>query len=352
MGIYTGGFYSGINYHTFAIPDDTLTPAEPDPTTGIRISNIDDYLVGLIDRHGIDSVVSIFMVPVAFCDVPGNVGSGNQLRENTARPVTLTQTVSRPTMIDGYTPRNKKLLTYPYRFLCVDTLDQSHNYRYELFNGGVISFEMSCAINPNPDICIAPIGYNTVGNDTNYTESVTMGGMPQCAYAIDSYRAWLAQKATGEILSLAAQVGGAAASLAMGNPVGGVLGIVGAANTVNSMVVEATQGAKARGTQSGTTNVAMRAKQPYFKRMCITRQYARMIDDYFDRYGYSCCRTKVPNRNVRLHWTYTKTQDVSISGGVPADDMKKIKSIYNKGVTFWRNPAEVGNYSLNNIPLT
>lgn len=351
MGIYTGGFYSGLTYHTFSIPDDVLTPVG-------GVSNIDDYLLGLIDQHGIDSIVSIFMVPTIFVDAVPNIGSGYPLRDNTARPVTQIYTITRKNTLDGYTPRNKKLLTYPYNFLCVDALDQSKNYRYELFGGGATCiFEFSCAVNPNPDIMIAPRDYNGSGTSgstgvANYTESLTIAGMPQCAYAIDSYRAWLAQKATGEILSLAAQAGGAAASIAMGNPVGGVLGIVGAANTVNSMVMEATQGAKPRGTQSGPTQIGMRAKKPYFKHMCVTAQYARMIDDYFDRFGYSTCRVKVPNRNVRQNWTYTKTQDVSISGSVPADDMKKIKAIYDKGITFWNSPLNVGNYSLSNRPLT
>ena len=356
MGIYTGGFYSGITYHTFAIPNDVLTPAQPDPDTGLQVSFIDDYIIGLIDQNGIDSIVSIFMVPAAFVDAVPNIGSGYPLRENTARPVSVNVTVSRQVGLDGYSPRNKKLLTYPYHFLCVDTLDQSKNYRYELFYGSV-AFQMSCAINPNPDITIAPVGYNGYGNngsttDPNYTEAVTISGMPQCAYAIDSYRAWLAQKATGEVLGLAAQAGAAAGSFAMGNIPGGVLGIVGAANTVNSMVIEATQGAKPRGTQSGTTQVAMRAKQPYFKHMCVTAQYAAMIDDYFDRFGYACCRIKVPNRNVRVSWTYTKTKNCTISGDIPADDMEKIRSIYDNGITFWRSPLDVGNYSKNNSVMT
>jgi hypothetical protein len=82
--------------------------------------------------------------------------------------------------------------------------------------------------------------------------------------------------------------------------------------------------------------------------MGVTEQSAKMIDDFFDRFGYATKRIKIPNRNVRPHWTYTKTLDVAIRGNVPVDDMRKIKAIYDNGITFWRNGSEVGNYSLDN----
>ena len=44
-----------------------------------------------------------------------------------------TVTFNKPTtlMNNGYSPRNKKLLYYPYNFFNVDTCDDNRNYRYE-----------------------------------------------------------------------------------------------------------------------------------------------------------------------------------------------------------------------------
>jgi hypothetical protein len=73
-----------------------------------------------------------------------------------------------------------------------------------------------------------------------------------------------------------------------------------------------------------------------------------MIDDFFTMYGYAVRRCKIPNRSSRPHWNYVKTIGCCITGSVPADDMRKICSIYDAGITFWKNGNEVGNYSLNN----
>ena len=68
-------------------------------------------------------------------------------------------------------------------------------------------------------------------------------------------------------------------------------------------------------------------------------------------YGYATKKIKVPNTNVRENWTYTKTKNCVVKSNAPADDVKKICSIYDKGITFWRNPANVGNYNLSNNPI-
>ena len=83
----------------------------------------------------------------------------------------------------------------------------------------------------------------------------------------------------------------------------------------------------------------------------IRQEYAKIVDEYFTRYGYATKRNKIPNRNVRPHWTYTKTIGCTITGSMPADSARKICDIYNTGITFWNNPTELGNYSLNNSPV-
>lgn len=82
--------------------------------------------------------------------------------------------------------------------------------------------------------------------------------------------------------------------------------------------------------------------------MEITAEYAEIIDNFFEHFGYAVKKNKVPNMSSRPHWNYVKTGDTYITGNCPADALNKIISIFQNGVTFWKVPSEVGNYSLNN----
>lgn len=82
--------------------------------------------------------------------------------------------------------------------------------------------------------------------------------------------------------------------------------------------------------------------------MEITAEYAEIIDNFFERFGYAIKKNKVPNMSSRPHWNYVKTGDTYIKGDCPADSLNKIISIFQNGITFWKVPSEVGNYSLNN----
>ena len=76
-----------------------------------------------------------------------------------------------------------------------------------------------------------------------------------------------------------------------------------------------------------------------------------MIDDYFTMYGYATNRCKIPNYSARPHWNYLKTRNVNLTGSVPANAMKHLCQIYDNGITFWKNPSEVGDYNLDNSPV-
>lgn len=327
---YIGGLYTGLEYVGALVNNSE------------QVANLDSYLNSLVSANKQDSVVSIFMMPTKFYTT-------------SSMPVVEVMAVERPTKLaGGYTPRNNKLLTYPYSFLTIDCVNDSKNYKFELSkinNGSRINFAITCGMSPNVEIVCCPIHYNGAGEDElNYTEELVMTGFPQCAFTIDAFRAWLAQKSVGDILGLTATAMGAGAAFATGNIHTGAMLSIGAAQQINSTVIEATKGSTARGTQGSSTLTATRGKNFYVKFMSVTINYARMIDDFFDRYGYAIDRITAPNRSSRPHWNYIQTRDCSITGSVPVDDMRKICSIYDKGVTFWKKGSEVGNYSLDNRP--
>lgn len=359
MGIYNGGIYSGIEYAFFEIKE----------TNGVlKVVGMDDFINEKVRARGSQSLLSIFMIPKVFCvtenhtdpDVSGSVYRG--LKSGTSVYDTgKAMIANKPITIGSYRPRNLKLLTYPFSALVCDTLDNSKTYRYEYFTDtdvDTVNFFMLCTINPVPNILVVPVAYNNGVSMTddvaeqimmNFTESVGLSGMPQCAFTIDSYRAWLAQQMPTQVANLASSAGSTIASAiisdgaSLGTPSGvGSLASVG--GQITNMYIGSHQGDKAGGTQNGSTEVGARAKMPYLKHIAVTEEYAKILDEYFDMYGYSCERVKVPNRNVRAHWTYTQTRDCRVDGNVPNDDLAKIRSIYNKGITFWKYAGEVGKY--------
>lgn len=347
------GLYTGLKYGVYNID------------VGSGVSDADDFLQDAIDNNAADSIVSIVMVPQAVANTAQTAGSPFNIQQGITRPTAFQDT-------NAYSPRNKKLLSYPYKFISVDTMTDAKDYRYEYFKvtNSKVWFRVYCALAPNPEIVVVPEYYGKPTAQTqhfNVCESVSMTGYPQCAFTIDSYRAWLAQSALPDVSAIAATGlttlgagGAAAAGIAAGAAASTValpvvaaaaagVGLVGA---ISSTINKATKGAKSRGTQGSSTLTAMRQMHPHFRLMSITTYQARILDDYFDRYGYVCGRIAVPNRAARPHWTYIKTQSVNIYGAIPTADLTKIKAIYNRACTFWIHGWEVGLYNIDNRPVT
>lgn len=82
--------------------------------------------------------------------------------------------------------------------------------------------------------------------------------------------------------------------------------------------------------------------------MSIRYEYAKRIDDYFSMFGYKVNSIKVPETHSRENWNYIQTIDVNIDGAIPSDDMRKLKSIYNNGVTLWHKPNNFCHYEMSN----
>ena len=71
----------------------------------------------------------------------------------------------------------------------------------------------------------------------------------------------------------------------------------------------------------------------------------RMAKQAAEAYGYKINEVKVPNRAARPCYTYVKTIGCAVEGQLPADDAKKIQSIFDTGIRFWKSSATFGNYN-------
>ena len=84
------------------------------------------------------------------------------------------------------------------------------------------------------------------------------------------------------------------------------------------------------------------------RRMSVRAEYARRIDEYFSALGYATNRVKIPNITGRRNWNYVKTIGCYIEADIPQADLNEIKSMFDKGITLWHNPATFADYSQNN----
>lgn len=266
--------------------------------------------------------------------------------------------------LDGYMPKNKKLYTHPYNEVyATNNQGKDQVYRMEFFNSQDCEFITFGDVSCNPSIIHVPKAYlQRQGYDPAMNESwefiMQLSGFPQISFNTDAFKAWLAQSAS----NLAASAfGGSMAALAGGNPnvgmntaVGVVSGVgsLGAKALIQSAIPQAGMARTAHAASATMTMAALGELRIFYYYRTITAQYAKMIDDYFTMFGYACNQVKVPNINARPHWTYCKTFNCEIDGDIPHDDKKKICDIFNNGITHWKDWTEMGNYSLDNSPVT
>ena len=327
-----------------------------------------DVLKRVLDSVGkvgkIDAIIGTFVY-----DVSLGAGTGAQVIGYTGASRTL-----------PIAPKNKKLYTYPY---CCNVLvadGQSVELRYELFNNHTPTFAIRSTFGANYKALCNPTNYE--GMATDLLHSVSIGNMPVLPFIRDYFQNWWAQNGAstiyGTIPAVGKFIGGigkafmptssdyyvSAHGVGINKPI-----LVGETkyNNMKEGLGQAVEGAYEIGEtlvkvyeQSvipdslvGTVNasdVTYFSGLKGFYNYCrtIRPEYINIIDEYFDRFGYATHVNKIPNRNVRPHWTYTKTRGCNLVGGAPASALSVISSVYNKGITFWKNGNEIGNYELDN----
>lgn len=383
VGGVDSGIYTGLTKNLF-----TYDPSNPKAC----VQDANAVIEAATKANKADGIVSITMYPKFFMNwsITGDLATG-------LVPHTVDSIPAFTGTFDGYKPKNNKLYTAPFCGVYVDNLQgNAANYAYEYFENRKPKFNIVGVVNGNLECASIPLNYK--GLPTNFQESLLMGGFPQCAWNVDTFKAWIAQNkyaiaagVANTAISTAARVGAAvatgglseiaAAPSAAGTNVvpfpnayqpptgggsgGGITGAVinGGANILNDTInniaqvaTASTQPNHARGQQSSSVFCAMGYQGFHYMPYRIQGQFAKIVDDFFSMYGYKTNRLKVPNRNGRKAWNYVKTCGCNLTGSAPADATAALVQIYDKGITFWRcidlstgNPFNrVGNYSLDN----
>lgn len=271
--------------------------------------------------------------------------------------------------------KNKKLLTYPYNFLSVTNYcGQRMNCCYEYFQDNHPKFIVETNVTYPVSLTLRPRFYKcgktyNEGSpvkpeyNTNMLECIEYTDFPQCSIAVDTFAAWIAQKAVPFLqygnLSLLASAGGAAVSGALsGNPVSAGIGagqqILNSAIDLMDSAYQASIAAPIiQGSAlNGSNNCSNKHIGFTAYRMTVDAEKAREIDDYFSAFGYAQNRIMQTTRKIRTAYTYIKTIGAIVEGSLPADSAKKIAQLYDNGIRFWADTAHFGNLNIDNpIPI-
>ena len=236
-------------------------------------------------------------------------------------------------------------------------------HRERFTSNGTYAFNILGGVAPDSGVMLVPCDYK--GRPRNYDESLSLGAFPTCTWDSDTYKVWLAQNQHSQDLAIqqakiTAGVGAltAVGSAMTGNLMGAAGGLAGAYHgltQVQGLMAQredmAIQPPQARGNHSPNLNLA-NARQGFdIHYRTITPEYAKVIDQYFTRFGYKVNTIMTPNLKARERFTYIKTVGCFVTGDFGCDAQLKIQNVFNNGVTFWTDPDRVGNYTIGNNVL-
>lgn len=367
----------------------------PRDTSSGNSETLESYLNRLTKAGSVESVVAIFSVPQIAAQAFEGTGFQDGLPAYPDSPHTVQMTVDAPargTSVDGYTPRNKKLLYYPYTYVnLTDFNGSTSQLRYELM--GSNQFAMKYAISPACQALVFPVDYRGVNDDLDAGIVVACGA--QGSWANNTFTTWLAQNSGMIALSIAGiaiggMMGGATVASATANLNAGRAALAQGARHMSLAGAEAqlASGMRAFAGAGAATGIAYQqltsaSKQPtvtrgqtnynvlaetgvqgfHLQRIVCKAEIAAQIDEFFDRWGYEVDRVEAVDITSRPSWNYVKTQGASPKSanvaagttapfsrgrGTPAEALDVIRRCFDAGVTFWHTTDNFGNFSLAN----
>ena len=353
--------------------------------------NTASHITTLYDKAGLaDSIVNVYMLPKKLIgdyytiSLTVTQGGTTDTRTGIAVPAMSTgvytignYNFSKPSSLANFIPKNNKLLTFPYCYFNLsNNAGSSLPYHYEDFSSDDVTFRCEGTFGVSGETKAIPMGYKFISITENALDySISGGKFPVCSWKSDSYTNWLTQNAVNmETQWKTAIIGGAlnigsgvfqgrasgkeaGIGAGAGGVAGGVMAGVGVAgsliNTAIDQHLAKTQANlvsdQVKGNLGAGDFVWAKYKTPFtYMPMCIKREYAQCIDEFFSQFGYKCNRVKLPNVKGRRNWNYVKTVGCYIEADIPQEDLAEIKGMFDSGITIWHNPIQFGNYGADN----
>ena len=351
-----GGVFQGYNLYSFS-------------NTSTGRTALQNTLMQMNQDQKLDAIVGIFIANPMFYTTDSASDGSKVTPESTPRGFTWGRggspndtPINKLNTLNGYTPKNNKMKTYPFMYLLMDNGNGSQAiYRYEDFKSDLYPTTCEFDIIGTPSFggsyYVTPLNYGGQVTD-NWKNRLHGGKLPTCGFQNDTWINWITQNAVPIMTSIVddtfssamgvGQVAGGSAS-GIGSILGGIGGIT---RTINSIEQHSKVPPQHVGNaDTGDINFTSGLTTFTAYAMSIKYEYAKMCDDYFSIYGYKVNRLATPNIHKRLNWDFIKCIDVNLEGDIPEKDLDKIRSLFNNGCTFWHNTSTFLNYNQSNTIL-
>ena len=357
---YYGGTFSGVYY------------------MAMDYTSAKNFVLALDGLGRGDSIVTVFMAPTSLCpgieyqaDLQSKKNDGMGGTENVTYHITWTLVpnnyggvmllsdyqISMNNTLNGYTPKNNKLYCFPYNYLLVtNQVGGNALYHYEDFINNQPIFNIIVTLSPGCSVKLYPENYKKIPdsatNHPGFNDGLVGAKFPICSWQNDSFVNWMTQQSVNVMMAQAQTGISLGAFLLSKGEIGGGGGLFSQqANYLSERYQRALVSPQASGSTNGGDVTFARNEQNFgYYKMSIKSEYARMIDDYFQKYGYQVNILKVPNITGRQNWNFIQISEYDEigNGSVPSYYMEEINNACRKGVTIWHNHANIGNYNVSN----
>lgn len=318
-----------------------------------------------------EDIIDLYTVPSFLCN-------SNNIQEH---GLTGNNKIYIPNSYDNYTPKNKKLIGYPFSYLlCTTHNGDGQSYKWEYFEGTIgseVEFRMTGTFLGGGQVVCYPKSYN--GQADNLDCKVTMDDFPKNSFNFDAYQAWVASGGKTKLINDSRIVNARGASSMLDlysnvisnatyNPnkdaqnIGVSMGL-GIVNAISGTMKTLTNLQEAQNKieyrfkdAHYQPNINVGASTPsyavgdsvlnfYFYHCHVRDDEAKRLDDFLSCYGYAVNKVKTPNLTGRQYWNFVQTQNAVIDGDMPSSSKEAIAKIFDGGITFWHNGDDVGNYA-------
>lgn len=353
VGQYKGNILSGAEYRKYDISPNGVQRLETDLNA----------LINSTEGNAINAIISASIVFGSMApQTASSALEGLEPYNWTGQWISSSNSLGTVQSADSnskYRPKNLKLYCYPFCVLNVFNSEGSEKeYRYEFFSDHRPHFYMFGIAADVPEMCIIPHNYK--GSETDYVmdEAMYMRHFPQASVAVDQYRAYVAQITSGGsenpfVSSIATAALGTLANAALGNYAGAAASAAKGITEVSKLLEDSRHYKSMPDSVVGSANsdLAMCINKKVFTIMhkSITAEYARIIDEFFNAYGYRVNRVDTPSMHNRPAFTYVKTSGCLVKGSLPAQAAKAIADRFDQGIRFWNGTAaNIGNLNMAN----
>lgn len=333
-----------------------------------ELTAVDNMLNSYIANNGdgINGIIDIFCVPQIFLHDYSFSGSYIENVEDKITTIEVPiETISPNSTLDGYKPKNKKLLTAPYTYgIITSPTGDTKTIAYEQWKSyrnasspayfSYVTVEASL-LSGLADYRVTLKDY--AGDEYSRKNSLAVQNFPQVPINTNAFYQWYSQNKNSFLSSTIATTLSAVANGLTQNASGLLAQFSSQIETIGKFADLNNQSVSINSASSAMALWAYPEHRFTLKQMSIDAESAKIVDDYFTKYGYASGELKTPNfwnATGRTKYNYCKTQEANIKSksattGVPMAALSDIVNIFNSGICLWETISDVGNYGENPV---